>query len=165
MLCLRRVPATYAHAFAPSPRLTHTVFKEFDRDGSGTLDWDEFRHALRVLHNEMSSEKMRRLFRVTNYVPRTRPIWPRQLHLSQPDWPSMAKPGAAPRGLILPHREGLLEADLAEASAVLFTAQVFDVDDNGRVDHREFSSLVFPDLWGLDPGGAQDAHPGYTALC
>ena len=31
------------------PRDVEEVFKEFYEDGSGTLDWDEFRHALQVL--------------------------------------------------------------------------------------------------------------------
>ena len=46
------------------PHNVGEVFKEFDRDGSGTLDWDEFRHAMRVLHNELPSDKMKRLFKV-----------------------------------------------------------------------------------------------------
>ena len=46
------------------PRDVEEVFKEFDEDGSGTLDMDEFRHALRVLHNDLPWEGMKRLFKL-----------------------------------------------------------------------------------------------------
>ena len=50
------------------------------------------------------------------------------------------------------HCEGLWLHVHVHVDAASCATQVFDVDDNGRVDHREFSSLVFPDIWGLDPG-------------
>jgi hypothetical protein len=44
------------------PRDVENVFKEFDPDGSGTLDWDEFHGAMQVLNNKLPFNQMKRLF-------------------------------------------------------------------------------------------------------
>jgi len=44
------------------PRDVENVFKEFDPDGSGTLDWDEFHGAMQVLNSKLPFNQMKRLF-------------------------------------------------------------------------------------------------------
>lgn len=93
------------------PRDVALVFNEFDLDGTGTVDFQEFRTAMCVLHNEMPWDQMKRLF------------------------------------------------------------LMFDADDNGAIDHREFCSLIFPGMGhaatgaiiaNLGMGGDGDA-PGFGA--
>lgn len=43
-------------------RDVENVFKEFDPDGSGTLDWDEFHGAMQVLNNKLPWNQCKRLF-------------------------------------------------------------------------------------------------------
>jgi len=44
------------------PRDVENVFKEFDPDGSGTLDWDEFYGAMQVLNSKLPFNQAKRLF-------------------------------------------------------------------------------------------------------
>jgi len=44
------------------PRDVENVFKEFDPDGSGTLDWEEFHGALKVLNDKLPFNQCKRLF-------------------------------------------------------------------------------------------------------
>ena len=46
------------------PQDVRDVFKEFDPDGSGTLDWDEFQGAMRTLNNKLPFNQMKRLFKL-----------------------------------------------------------------------------------------------------
>ena len=46
------------------PRDVESVFHEFDTNGSGNLEFDEFRSAMRQLHNDMPWDKLKRLFRM-----------------------------------------------------------------------------------------------------
>merc|ERR1719409_2212936 len=44
------------------PRDVENVFKEFDPDGSGTLDWEEFYGAMQVLNSKVPFSQAKRLF-------------------------------------------------------------------------------------------------------